>query len=58
VKRLFWFVAMLMICVGTIGTARAQTTMNWTVDGEKREAIVFAPAPTISNGGRILICLI
>jgi polyhydroxybutyrate depolymerase len=24
------------------------TTMTWTVDGEKREALVFAPAPTIS----------
>jgi poly(3-hydroxybutyrate) depolymerase len=23
--------------------------MTWTVDGSQREAIVFAPAPTISN---------
>src|SRR5258706_14227872 len=31
-------------------TAKAQTTMSWTVDGQQRQAIVFAPAPTTSKG--------
>jgi polyhydroxybutyrate depolymerase len=48
-KSLFLFAAVLVIFVATSGTAEAQTTMTWTVDGQKREAIVFAPAPTISN---------
>jgi polyhydroxybutyrate depolymerase len=48
-KSLFLFATMVVICVTTSGSARAQATMNWPVDGEKREAIVYAPAPTTSK---------
>jgi len=30
-------------------TAVAQTTMTWTIDGVKRQALVFAPKPTTSE---------
>jgi polyhydroxybutyrate depolymerase len=47
-KNLLWFAA-VVILVASPAPAGAQTTMTWTVDGLKREAIVFAPAPTTSN---------
>ena len=47
--RLFLLAVALVIFVATSGTSRAQTTMTWTVDGQQREAIVFAPAPTTSS---------
>ncbi len=39
-------IATLVISAQSIA---AQTTMNWTVDGEQRKALVYAPAPTTSN---------
>src|SRR5947209_11086957 len=49
-KKLFLFAAVLVISITASSSAGAQTTMNWTVDGQQRQAIVFAPAPTtISN---------
>jgi len=47
-KNLFLLATMLLIFVAASFPARAQTTMTWTVDGYQRQAIVFAPAPTIS----------
>src|SRR6185436_1060155 len=44
-KKLF-LLAVLVFFVTTSGPAKAQTTMNWTVDGTQRQAIVFAPAHT------------
>src|SRR5215468_54852 len=37
-----------IIAAASVTTA-AQTTMTWTVDGEQREALVFAPAPTTAD---------
>jgi polyhydroxybutyrate depolymerase len=37
------------LAIAASSTAKAQTTMTWTVDGSQRQAIVFAPAPTISK---------
>ena len=48
-KNLFLFAAALVIFVATSAPAGAQTTMTWTVDGNQRQAIVYAPKPTISN---------
>jgi polyhydroxybutyrate depolymerase len=43
--RLMIVVGVLVFAVATAVTASAQgTTMNWTVDGEKREALVFPSA--------------
>ena len=39
-------IATLVLSTHTIA---AQTTLHWTVDGEARVALVFAPAPTTSN---------
>ena len=41
-------VGILAIATATSVTTAAQTTMTWTVDGVKREALVFSPAPTTS----------
>jgi polyhydroxybutyrate depolymerase len=39
-----------VIFIATSGSAAPQTTRTWTVDGLKRQALVFAPArTTISN---------
>jgi polyhydroxybutyrate depolymerase len=38
-----------LLVTATVGSARAQTTRTWTVAGQQRKAIVFAPAPTISK---------
>src|SRR5947207_1254970 len=43
-KKLFLFAALFAIAIVASGSAGAQTTMSWTVDGYQREAIVFAPA--------------
>jgi len=45
-KKLFLFAAGLAISIAASSSAGAQTTKTWTVDGFKREALVFAPAPT------------
>jgi polyhydroxybutyrate depolymerase len=47
--RLLIVFGIAALAIAASRTAKAQTTMTWTVDGNQREAIVFAPAPTISN---------
>jgi len=44
--KLIYFILILLIPVAA--TAQG-VTMNWTVDGEKREALVFSPTPTTAN---------
>jgi len=48
--RLMIAIGILAIALGTVPAASAQgITMRWTVDGENRAALVFAPAPTIGH---------
>jgi polyhydroxybutyrate depolymerase len=42
------FSIVAFIALTSVSTS-AQEIMNWTVDGVKREALVFSPAPTTSN---------
>ena len=44
--KLIYFILILLIPVAAMAQG---VTMNWTVDGEKREAIVFSPVPTTAN---------
>jgi polyhydroxybutyrate depolymerase len=39
-------IALALLGLATTSAAGQGTVMNWTVDGLKREALVFAPAPT------------
>ncbi len=49
-NRFMLIIATLALAIATAVTVSAQgTTMTWTVNGEQREALVFAPAPTTSN---------
>ena len=45
-KLFFLASTVLALFVSAPIKTNAQTTMNWTVDGEKRVALVFAPTPT------------
>jgi polyhydroxybutyrate depolymerase len=45
-KTLCLILAGLAVLVTASISTAAQTTMKWTVDGEAREALVFAPGPT------------
>ena len=47
--RLLIVFGIAAVAIATLGSAEAQTTMTWTVDGQQRQAIVFAPAPTTSK---------
>ena len=47
--RLLIVFGIAALAIAASSTTKAQTTMTWTVDGSQRQAIVFAPAPTISN---------
>ncbi|HSS21691.1 MAG TPA: hypothetical protein VLL54_16580 [Pyrinomonadaceae bacterium] len=47
--RLLIVFGIAALAIAVSSTAKAQTTMTWTVGAQQRQAIVFAPAPTISN---------
>src|SRR5438094_7300379 len=49
-KLCFLIVSVLVMLVSApVAVATQPQTMTWTIDGEKREALVYSPAPTISN---------
>src|SRR5712691_4409317 len=48
-KHLFLIASVFVILVLLSRPAAAQSTMTWTIDGEARAALVFAPVPTTSN---------
>src|SRR5258705_4900431 len=49
-KRCFLIAAVLVIFISaSVVVATQPQTMTWTIDGVKREALVYAPAPTTSN---------
>ena len=49
-KHCFLIAAVLVIFVSTsVAVATQPQTMTWTIDGVKREALVYSPAPTTSN---------
>ena len=49
--KLFFSSATLMVALAaaSIAVASQPQTMNWTIDGVKRQALVYSPAPTTSN---------
>ena len=48
--RLLFAIVILLTAISTSMTVAAQgTVMNWTIDGVKREALVFAQAATTTN---------
>lgn len=47
--RLLIVFGIAALAIAASSPAKAQTTMTWTVDGNQRQAIVFAPAPTTSK---------
>jgi polyhydroxybutyrate depolymerase len=53
--RLLIVFGIAALAIAASGTAGAQTTMTWTVDGQQRQAIVFAPAPTTSKVNHALV---
>src|SRR5213078_2290835 len=49
-KLCFLIVSVLVMLVSApVAVATQPQTMTWTIDGEQREALVYSPAPTISN---------
>jgi len=47
--RLLIVFGIAALAIAASGTARAQTTMTWTVAGNERQAIVYAPAPVAAT---------
>jgi polyhydroxybutyrate depolymerase len=47
--RLLIVFGMAALAIAASSTAKAQTTMTWTIDGVKREALVFAPKPVAAT---------
>ncbi|MEP6635080.1 MAG: esterase [Acidobacteriota bacterium] len=49
--KLFFLIATLLVALAaaSIAVASQPQTLNWTIDGVKREALVYSPAPTTSN---------
>lgn len=48
-KLVFLIAALVIVLSSSVSVAAQRTIMNWTVDGEKREALVFAPEPATLN---------
>lgn len=48
-KIRFEILIAIAFLAASVDRGAAQTTMTWTIDGVKREALVFAPAPTTSD---------
>jgi polyhydroxybutyrate depolymerase len=47
--RLLIVFGIAALAIAASSTAKAQTTMTWTVDGQQRQAIVFAPKPVAAT---------
>ncbi|HEX3586789.1 MAG TPA: esterase, partial [Candidatus Angelobacter sp.] len=46
------FLLLLAMLAASEPAALAQTTMTWTVDGVRRQALVFAPAPVLTTNAQ------